>query len=130
MRNLPRVYLRVTNEWTTAIRSRSTAGSKQPEETSTFRSLWRSFANKDHDLREIASTISTPTLLLWGKRDPVLRWRSDGKRAARLLKHVLTDDPVVMKSGHQPYAELPNEFLDAALPFLHQHSQLQTKEKT
>jgi pimeloyl-ACP methyl ester carboxylesterase len=130
MRNLPRVYLRVTNEWTTAIRSRSATNSRHPEEVATFRSLWKSFANKDHDLRNVASTVSTPTLLVWGKRDPVLRWRSDGKRAARLLKHILTTEPVVMKSGHQPYAELPDQFLDAALPFLHQQSQLHVNDKS
>jgi pimeloyl-ACP methyl ester carboxylesterase len=118
MRNLPRFYLRKANEWTSAIRSRSSVGSKCAEQLSTFQSVWKSFAGKEHDLREVAPEISTPTLLVWGRHDPVLRWRSDGKRAARLLKSALSAEPVVLKCGHQPYAEVPDQFLNALLPFL------------
>jgi pimeloyl-ACP methyl ester carboxylesterase len=122
MRRLPRRYLRVTNQWTSAIRARAEAGSRREWELATFRSLWQSFAEKEHDLRSVASQIRTPTLLVWGKRDPVLRWRGDGRRAARLLETTIATEPVVMPAGHQPYAELPDRFLDAVLPFLTRHT--------
>jgi pimeloyl-ACP methyl ester carboxylesterase len=127
MRNLPRVYLRVTNEWTSTIRARARDSSNRPDALATFRSLWRSFADERHDLRKVAPALSTPTLLVWGKRDPVLRWRGDGRRAARLLEPALTAAPVVLATGHQPYAELPEQFLHAVLPFLSSQTRSRTE---
>jgi pimeloyl-ACP methyl ester carboxylesterase len=114
MRTLPRSYLRERNATTTAIRARAKSGSRNASTVATFRSLWRSFAGPEHDLRKQTASLSVPVLLVWGKHDTVLRWRADGRRAARLLDV----KPIVLPCGHQPYAELPDAFLSAILPFI------------
>ena len=65
--------------------------------------LWRSFASPEHDVRKGAPTISAPTLLLWGKRDPVIPVRV-GRRAARLIPHSRL---VVLDTGHVPHTTEP-----------------------
>src|ERR1035437_1418013 len=46
--------------------------------------LWRSFASPEHDLRGAAAPIAAPTLLIWGRRDPVIPVRVARRLAARL----------------------------------------------
>src|SRR6185312_102187 len=65
--------------------------------------LWRSFASAEHDLRRDAPSIAAPTLLLWGKRDPVIPVRV-GRRAARLIGGSRL---VVLDTGHVPHTTEP-----------------------
>ena len=65
--------------------------------------LWRSFASPEHDVRKGAPAISEPTVLLWGKRDPVIPVRF-GRRAARLIPHARL---VVLDTGHVPHTTEP-----------------------
>jgi pimeloyl-ACP methyl ester carboxylesterase len=81
------------------------------------RSVWRGFIEPDHDLRERATLISAPTLLLFGAHDPVIPARQDGRLAATLIAGAKL---VVMPAGHAPFAELPDEFLAEVRPFLAQ----------
>jgi pimeloyl-ACP methyl ester carboxylesterase len=65
--------------------------------------IWRSFASPEHDLRSNAGQIAVPALLVWGRRDRVVRPRF-GKTAEKLIpgsKLVLID------SGHQPHTTDP-----------------------
>jgi pimeloyl-ACP methyl ester carboxylesterase len=65
--------------------------------------IWRSFASPEHDLRSDAGQIDVPTVLIWGRRDHVVRPRF-GKTAEKLIagsKLVLID------SGHQPQTTDP-----------------------
>jgi len=79
------------------------------------RAVWRSFIEPEHDLRKVAGAIEAPTLLLFGKYDPVVPAGRDGVVAARSLPGARL---VVMSSGHAPFAEVPEAFLAQVLPFL------------
>ena len=79
------------------------------------RAVWRSFIEPDHDLRQRASSIKAPTLLLFGKHDPVIPATKDGAVAVQAIPGARL---VVMSSGHAPFAEVPEAFLAEALPFL------------
>lgn len=68
--------------------------------------LWRSFASPEHDLRAQAASITAPTLLVWGRRDPVIPLRI-GRRAQRLIEGSRL---VVFDSGHVPHTTDPERF--------------------
>jgi pimeloyl-ACP methyl ester carboxylesterase len=107
MRLLPRAYLRQRTAYVDDIRNRLAAASRIPAAVATFASLWRSFADRDHDARQSGQRVAAPTLLVWGRRDPILPWRVDGKRAAAALPHAEVE---LFPCGHQAFAELPDEF--------------------
>jgi pimeloyl-ACP methyl ester carboxylesterase len=83
--------------------------------TALNRAVWRSFVEPQHDLRRAAGAINVPTLLLFGKYDPVIPAKKDGVVAARSIPGAQC---VVMKSGHAPFAEVPDAFMAEVLPFL------------
>ncbi|MFM8304424.1 MAG: alpha/beta fold hydrolase [Actinomycetota bacterium] len=115
LRILPRLYLRRDNELVAALRSRAAEAAGDPARVRVFASLWRSFAHADHDARPAARGVAVPTLLVWGRRDSVLPWPIDGRRA----RHALPGASVVaLACGHQAFAEMPDAFLAAVEPFL------------
>jgi pimeloyl-ACP methyl ester carboxylesterase len=61
--------------------------------------LWRSFSSPEHDLRDAAGSILAPTLLIWGRRDPVIPVRIGRRLAARIPGSEL----VVLDTGHVPH---------------------------
>ncbi|GGU70526.1 alpha/beta hydrolase [Streptomyces albospinus] len=84
--------------------------------------LWRSFADPRCDLTGPVDRVgagTTPTLLVWGRRDPVLSAAVDGRRARRALPHA---ESVLLATGHEPFSERPREFLAEVIPFLRQHA--------
>jgi pimeloyl-ACP methyl ester carboxylesterase len=93
-----------------AARSQATAAS-----LAVNRSAWRGFIEPEHDLRQRATLIAAPTLLVFGARDPVISARADGRLAASLIPGARL---VVMPAGHAPFAEVPEAFLAEVLPFL------------
>ncbi|MGO8907532.1 MAG: alpha/beta fold hydrolase [Solirubrobacteraceae bacterium] len=68
--------------------------------------LWRSFASPEHDLRRDASSITAPTLLIWGRRDPVIPLRV-GRRLATTIPGA---ELVVLDTGHVPHTTEPEQF--------------------
>ncbi len=66
--------------------------------------LWRSFSSPEHDLRGDAASITAPTLLIWGRRDPVIPLRV-GKRVAATIPGA---DLVVLDTGHVPHTSEPD----------------------
>jgi pimeloyl-ACP methyl ester carboxylesterase len=65
--------------------------------------IWHSFASPEHDLRGDAGRIAVSTLLIWGRRDRVVRLRF-GKAAEKLIPG---SKLVVIDSGHQPHTTDP-----------------------
>jgi pimeloyl-ACP methyl ester carboxylesterase len=65
--------------------------------------LWRSFVSPEHDLRREAPSIAAPTLLIWGRRDPVIP-RRFGRRAQRLIPGSRL---VILDTGHVPHTSDP-----------------------
>lgn len=77
--------------------------------------LWRSFAREESHFADAARAIRSPTLLVWGRHDPVLRMRVEGQRARALLPHAAWRE---LDCGHVPFVEHPQSFLEATMPFL------------
>jgi pimeloyl-ACP methyl ester carboxylesterase len=115
MRLLPRVTLRTRTEWTEAAVERAAVAADDPERVAVFAALWRSFAAPCHDATVDAPALDVPTLVVWGKRDPVLPWRIDGRRAVRCLPGARL---VTLRCGHQAHLEMPQPFLNAVSRFL------------
>jgi pimeloyl-ACP methyl ester carboxylesterase len=115
-RLLPKLYLRGRSVGVTDAIARARTASESAANTEVYGSVWRSFADPDHDARRLATEVRCPTLLAWGTRDPILPWLIDGGRARRALPHadVITFDG----AGHQPFIERPDEFLAGVTPFL------------
>ena len=76
--------------------------------------LWRSFASPEHDLRREASAITAPTLLIWGRRDPVIP-RRIGRRMQRLIPG---SKLVVLDTGHVPHTTEPGLVAAEILSFI------------
>jgi pimeloyl-ACP methyl ester carboxylesterase len=76
--------------------------------------LWRSFASPEHDLRSQAASIEAPTLVIWGKRDPVIPLKAGRRIAATIPSARL----VVMDTGHVPHTSEPERFAAELLPFV------------
>lgn len=75
--------------------------------------LWRSFASPEHDLRPLAGSISAPTLVIWGRRDPVIPLRV-GRRAAASIPGARL---AVLDAGHVPFTSGPRAFAAELDPF-------------
>lgn len=65
--------------------------------------IWRSFNSPEHDLRAQAAKITAPTVLIWGRYDPVLPLRV-GQTARDLIPGSRL---VVIESGHLPHTTSP-----------------------
>jgi pimeloyl-ACP methyl ester carboxylesterase len=75
--------------------------------------LWRSFASPEHDLRAAAASILAPTLVIWGRRDPVISSRI-GRRIAETIPDARM---VLLNSGHVPYTTEPGRFAAELVSF-------------
>lgn len=75
--------------------------------------LWRSFSSPEHDLRAEAAKISAPTLLIWGRRDPVIPLRIGVEMAAAIPGARLE----VLETGHVPHTSDPEGFAAQLVPF-------------
>lgn len=92
------------------------AGRAIPSRMAVDAAIWRSFNHPDHDLRAAAAQITAPTLLVYGRFDPAIRFHRDGRNAQASIRHAQL---VVLDTGHEPFAEDPATFLKALDPFLH-----------
>ena len=110
-----RSYLRKRTPHVQAILDRTDEGAKIPHRVAVDAAVWRSFTADEHDLRDRAAVIACPTLLAFGRYDPVLPAAADGETAR---KSIPGSRLVVFETGHMPFAEDPQAFLATVLPFL------------
>jgi pimeloyl-ACP methyl ester carboxylesterase len=110
---LPRFYLRRRTPAVREIIARDAARRRDPAANAVAAALWRSFAAPEHDLRSRAAAITAPTLLVWGSRDPMVGLDAPGVRRA-----IPAATWRSLPTGHAPFAEAPERFLGAVLPFL------------
>jgi pimeloyl-ACP methyl ester carboxylesterase len=75
--------------------------------------LWGSFAAPEHDLRRDAASIAAPTLVVWGRHDPVIPLRV-GRKVADSIPNA---ELLVLDSGHLPHTTDPDGFAAALVPF-------------
>jgi len=110
-----RSYLKRRNAHVDAAIARVSAAHSKPGFIAMYAAMWRSFASPEADMAEAARKIACPTLVIWGKQDPVLRANVEGKRVRTVLPHAKY---VELDTGHVPFVEDPSGFLDVVLPFL------------
>jgi pimeloyl-ACP methyl ester carboxylesterase len=110
-----RTYLRLRNRQVATMVARADEERRLPTRVAVDAAIWRSFNRPEHDLRQAATRIEQPTLMVWGRRDPILQLARDGQNARRSLQHA---ELVEVDSGHAPFAEAPEQFLAAVRPFL------------
>ncbi|MDF3821157.1 alpha/beta hydrolase [Leptospira sp. 96542] len=110
----PNQYIKIKNEYTNSILIRIKKREIVDGAKEVNANIWKSFLDKRHDLRYKVAGINVPTLIVWGKFDPVI----DPKIATRLYRKIKGSHLVLLKTGHVPFAENPSEFLKVTLPFL------------
>jgi pimeloyl-ACP methyl ester carboxylesterase len=108
-------YLKRRTPVTKAMLERASTVQATKPRLALSRALWRSFAGSEHDLRQSASAIKAPTLLLFGKQDPAIPASKDGKVAAQCIPSARF---VALPCGHVSFAEDPELFLAEVQPFL------------
>ena len=109
-----RSYLHVRNEWTQAMIVRAGTEQATPVARRVNAAVWRSFLEPEHNLLERARTITVPTLVISGRRDPVIPAAKDGRYAAAAIPGARQ---VVLDCGHAVFAEQPDEFLNEVRRF-------------
>ncbi|MBX3722872.1 MAG: alpha/beta hydrolase [Turneriella sp.] len=109
----PQSYLRVKTPHVKKILAKIRAR-KNTATVQMFAAIWKSFLEDEHNLLEAAKQVTAPTLLAWGKRDPVIPL-SIGRVAQKCIPHAQLH---VFDTGHEPFAEAPEDFLRVVLPFL------------
>lgn len=100
-----------------ALLSRYRQYATDPVATAVQAAVWRSFARPESDLRVRARAVTAPTLLAWGRRDPIVGVR-DARRAAAAIPGARL---ALLDAGHAAFAGNPSAFLAAVLPFLAEH---------
>jgi pimeloyl-ACP methyl ester carboxylesterase len=75
--------------------------------------LWGSFTSPEHDLRADVAVLGAPTLVIWGRRDPVIPLRA-GRRIAGLIPGAQI---AVLDTGHVPHTSDPEGVASHLLPF-------------
>ncbi len=108
-------YLRRRTDVTRAMLERAAGEQSRPDRLALNRAVWRSFIRPEHDLRADAHRIACPTLMVFGRDDPAIPARKDGREAQRCMPSA---EMVALPCGHAPFAECPDEFLAAVQPFL------------
>ena len=109
------LYLKLRTSTTEAMLQRAATLQATPERIALNRAMWRSFGGPENDLRDIASRIKAPTLLVFGKYDLAIPASRDGKIAKQCIPSAQV---VVLPVGHEPFAEAPKVFLEEAQKFL------------
>jgi pimeloyl-ACP methyl ester carboxylesterase len=108
-----RFYTRRRHARAQAMLDRVAAAIREPASVAVHAAVWRSFAEPESDMTGLA--IGCPTLVVWGRRDPVVRATLDGVAVRAAIPHAQW---VELDTGHVPFVEEPDAFLEATSPFL------------
>jgi pimeloyl-ACP methyl ester carboxylesterase len=107
------LYLRLKTVVTVAMRERARHEQRSPEAVAVNAALWRSFLRDDFDLRALAAGVQAKTMVISGRRDPLIP-AAEGAQAARTISGT---NLVVLPCGHAAFAEMPELFLALVQPF-------------
>jgi pimeloyl-ACP methyl ester carboxylesterase len=108
-----KLYMRPRTEADGRARAAAIATTRDEPGLSTVAGLWRSFASPEHDLRKQAAGIAAPTLVVWGRRDPVIPLRV----GRRLEESIPGARLVVLETGHAPQVSDPTGLASELAPF-------------
>lgn len=106
-------YMRPGSDEDRRVRDLGIATTREDPGLRAVSELWRSFASPEHDLRAEAASVSAPTLILWGKHDPVIPLKVGKWLAAEIPAAELT----VFDTGHAPAVSDPQGFAARLVPF-------------
>lgn len=106
-------YMRARSGADARARETSIATTRSDPGLRSVSELWRSFASPEHDLRRDAGQIVAPTLLVWGRKDPVIPPRI-GRKAARTIPGARL---VMIEAGHVPHTTDPAAVAAELVPF-------------
>lgn len=106
-------YMRPGSDEDRRVRDLGIATTREDPGLRAVSELWGSFTSPEHDLRAEAASIAAPTLILWGKRDPVIPLKVGRKLAATIPNAKLT----VFDTGHAPQVSDPEGFAARLVPF-------------
>lgn len=112
---LASVYLNQRTATVNDMLKRAKTNQASPEALALNRAMWRSFGKPENDLSRIAQTITKPTLLMFGARDPLISATKDGNVAAKSMSEARL---LVAPCGHAPFAEIPDYFVTHMHAFL------------
>lgn len=107
------LYMRARTDADRRARDTSVRTTREDPGLRAVSELWRSFASPEHDLRRQAARISAPTLVIWGKHDPVIALKVGRRIAATIPGARLA----VIDSGHVPHTTDPQAFAAQLIPF-------------
>jgi pimeloyl-ACP methyl ester carboxylesterase len=107
-------YMRARTDADRRARDAGVATTRADPGLTAVAQLWASFATPAHDLRADAARITAPTLVVWGKRDPVIPVRAGRRIAAAIPGAHL----VVLDTGHVPHTTDPDAVAVAVLHHL------------
>jgi pimeloyl-ACP methyl ester carboxylesterase len=107
------LYMRARTKADRRARNTGIATTRRDPGLRAVAQLWSSFASTEHDLRSHMRAIRAPTLLLWGRRDPVIPLRV----GRQLERAVPGSRLVVFDSGHVPYTTDPEGVAAQLVPF-------------
>lgn len=107
------LYLRLKTAVTQAMRERARLEQRTPEAVAVNAALWRRFVRDDFDLRAAAAGVRAKTMVVSGRRDPLIP-AAEGALAARTIPGAAF---IVLPCGHAAFAEMPATFLDVVQPF-------------
>ncbi len=110
-----RMYMKTPGPGRDDLFARMTQMRQRPGFIDMEAAMWRSFGTSQNDLSDVAPAVKAPTLIVWGTHDPVVRARVEGKRLRAMLPHA---EYVELATGHVPFLEKPDAFLEQVLPFL------------
>jgi pimeloyl-ACP methyl ester carboxylesterase len=110
-----KLYLKRRTPLVQQIIARVDEGRVMPARVAVDAAVWRSFLHPEHDLRASARQIVAPTLLIYGRYDPAIRFNRDGRNAQTAIPHAQF---TVLPTGHEPFAEDSEAFLQTIEPFL------------
>jgi pimeloyl-ACP methyl ester carboxylesterase len=106
-------YMRPQGDEDRRVRDVGIATTRQGPGLTAVAGLWRSFSSPEHDLRQEAAAIRAPTLVVWGKRDPVIP-----ARAGRTIMATVPDAQLeLLDTGHAPQVSDPDGFAALLIPF-------------
>jgi pimeloyl-ACP methyl ester carboxylesterase len=107
------LYMRARTDADRRARDTGVRTTRQDPGLRAVSELWRSFASAEHDLRAQAHAIAAPTLVIWGKHDPIISVKVGRRIAAAIPDARLA----VHDSGHVPHTTDPRGFADQLVPF-------------
>jgi pimeloyl-ACP methyl ester carboxylesterase len=109
-----KAYMREKTDADRRARASAIALTRTAEGSRALAAMWQSFKLPSHDLRSQASSITAPTVLVWGRHDPIVTPKC-GQAANKLItgsKLVLID------SGHAPQTTNPTAVAAELVPLL------------